>query len=126
MRQFFYFCIVGTIGFLADAGALYLLTRGLGLDLYSARLVSYLIAATVTWIFNRNFTFQVLTRPTWREWFAYLIANGLGAIANYSVYVLGITQFEQLRLYPVGAVAIGSVVGLAFNYIANRYVIFRR
>ena len=54
--QFLRFGLVGAVGFLVDVGVLYAM-HGLGLDLYTARVVSFLAAATFTWLGNRFFTF---------------------------------------------------------------------
>ncbi len=47
--EFLRFVIVGGIGFLVDGGVLMALTRGAGLDPYSARVVSFVCAASTTW-----------------------------------------------------------------------------
>jgi putative flippase GtrA len=51
------FGTVGGIGFLVDAGLLTALHGGAGLDPFSARLLSILAAALVTWRLNRRLTF---------------------------------------------------------------------
>ena len=53
-RQFLRFCIVGTIGFVVDAGSLYLIMATTGAGPYLARLFSFMMAASATWILNRN------------------------------------------------------------------------
>ena len=53
--QFFRFCLVGGVGFVVDAGSLWLLIDFGSMGLLSGRVVSYLIAATVTWALHRHF-----------------------------------------------------------------------
>ena len=74
--QFFRFSAIGAAGFLVDVSALYLL-NGLGFDLYSARVASFLCAATFTWLGNRLFTFRessAIRRASGREWLVYVVA----------------------------------------------------
>lgn len=122
--RFLRFCIVGAVGYLIDAGVLLLARDALGLDLYSGRLLSYLAAATATWFLNRRFTFAVARRATIREWAAYLLANGVGALVNYAVYAAAILASDTMRAWPALAVAAGSLAGLAVNYGANRFYVF--
>jgi putative flippase GtrA len=124
--QLLRFSAVGTVGFLVDAGILQgLLT--LGLDPYTGRLLSYLAAATTTWVFNRRFTFRIRGgEGLVREWLHYLVANGIGGLLNYATYTVLLLVSDLMRAWPVLAVAVGSGVGLTFNFVANKYVVFRR
>lgn len=127
LGQFFRFCAVGAIGFVADAGSLHFLVKVFDMGLYGGRVVSYLVAASVTWALNRRYTFQVQGKQAMgREWTVYLAANAIGAVINYGCYALAVTYFEPARDFPVIGVAAGSVAGLGFNFIANRYFVFRK
>ena len=55
------FLIVGTIGFIVDAGLLVLLMAAAGLGHYSAHVVSFMVAVCVTWWLNPTFTFRAPT-----------------------------------------------------------------
>src|SRR5215831_18594944 len=69
--QFLMFGTVGGIGFLADTATVYSLRRSLGL--YGAGMVAYVVAATVTWILNRVWTFRGLgSGPMHRQWARFL------------------------------------------------------
>jgi len=57
LAQLLRFAIVGTAGFGVDTIVLYFGLWVLGLGPYSARLISFLVAATATWFCNRVFTF---------------------------------------------------------------------
>ena len=125
--QFLRFCVVGGLGFGADAGILLALLRWTALGPYFGRIVSYLVAATLTWVLNRRFTFAATAgaRPH-REWVRYVLVNGLGGGLNYLVYVLCIRQSALFWQHPAWAVAAGSAVALIFNFTANKFVVFRR
>lgn len=124
--QFLRFAVVGTIGFIADASALQLLIKVIGMGLFSGRLVSFLFAATVTWILNRTYTFRAgNTGKRTGEWVRYVFVNGIGGVINYGVYAACILSFSVAREYPVLGVAVGSLVAMMFNFFANRHLVFR-
>jgi len=126
-REISRFAIVGAIGFVVDAGVLYLMLY-LGLGPYLGRIVSFLAAATATWALNRRFTFRHLIgkRASLREWLQYLLLMGLGFCANYGVYVLVLAVLENAgRLAPMIGVAAGSLAGMGVNFVTSR-TLFRR
>ena len=124
--QFLRFAVVGALAFLVDASVLQA-ALALGLDPYSGRLASYLCAATAAWAMNRRYTFRVPGREGLAgEWLAYLAANAIGGLVNYGTYVLALWLSGAVRTWPVLGVAAGSVAGLAFNFVVNKYWVFRR
>jgi putative flippase GtrA len=126
-REFLRFAIVGTVGFVVDAGVLYLMLY-LGLGPYLGRVVSFLTAATATWLLNRRFTFRHLVgkRASLQEWLHYLLLMGLGFCINYGVYVLTLHALESAgKLAPMLSVAAGSLAGMCINFATSR-TLFRR
>jgi putative flippase GtrA len=119
------FIAIGALGFCVDAG---LLTLFIAADtgLYSARLVSFPMAVTVTWYLNRIWTFRegATDRPT-REYVSYVAVQVVAALASFLLYaallrwVLG----ERAQM-AVPALAIGAVVGLVINYLGARVLVF--
>lgn len=124
LRQFIIFGIVGTVGFVVDAGVLYAgLAAGLGY--YGGRIVSYLCAATVTWALNRRFTFKTTATASKREWGKFVLLNLSGFAVNYGTYAACLEAHPLFTSYPVLAVAVGSVAGLFVNFGVNKYLVFR-
>lgn len=124
--QFVRFSLVGAGGFLVDVGVLYLL-RDAGLDLYSARAISFIAAATFTWLGNRFFTFGTGKKARGRltgEWFTYLAAMGLGGLVNYGVYATLITFWPLFHAHPWLAVAGGVGAGLLINFVFARRILY--
>jgi putative flippase GtrA len=126
--QMLRFGIVGGIGFLVDAGVLYaMLTLGLGP--YSGRVVSFLAAATTTFILNRSFTFRrdslSDTHPA-GEWLVYLGLMVIGGLVNYGTYAAAVALSEPVHRYPVIGVALGSVAGMAINFWTSKTMVFER
>ncbi len=125
-REFRAFCVVGTIGFIIDAGMVQLLVSRFGVNVLLARLPSYLTAVTVTWLLNRRFTFRVTARPASRaEWFKYVTVNSVGNGLNIGVYTLAVLTVDFLATFPFLAVAMGSAVGLAFNFTLSKTLVFK-
>ena len=122
--QFIRFCLVGTIGFITDAGILQLLFN-LEHNIYIARLISYTIAATVTWVLNTAYTFSNNTEKNTKTWFKYLILNTIGGVTNYLVFIMCINNLGTKSIYPVLSVVIGSITGLSINFLINKYFVFR-
>ncbi len=124
-RTFLRFSLVGGIGFLVDAGLLILLLETTGMGPFVARLFSYLGAATTTWALHRHHTFAEADRhdPA-RQWMRFVSVNAVGALINYGVYSALILSFDGFRAVPVAALAVASVLALAFNYAASRRFVF--
>jgi putative flippase GtrA len=119
------FSVVGVVAFVVDAAVLQGSLR-LGLDHYSGRLVSYLVAATAAWALNRHYTFRLAWgRGLLSEWAQYLVANAVGGLVNYSTYAVAVCLSAAVRDWPVLGVAAGSIAGLSFNFVANKYYVFR-
>jgi putative flippase GtrA len=127
IRQFMLFCVGGTIGFIVDAGILQLLVSGLAWDRFSGRLISFVTAATATWIFNRTFTFAGHRRHSlFGEWLRYVLAMSGGFACNFVAYSTLVLWFNLDGKWLIAAVAAGSVAGLGVNYAASRYWVYRK
>lgn len=123
-HQFIRFCMAGGIGFLVDAAVLEALSLCC-MEPLTARLVSYLAAATATWLLNRRYTFQMAGhRDLFGEWLRYLAANGLGWAVNYGAFVAALVLLEPVRQNPVLGVAIGSAAAIGINFLANKHFVF--
>ena len=124
--QFLRFALIGVGGFVVDALVLSAAIRFAGAGLYVGRLVSYLCAATFTWVMNRHFTFALRKgRNLTREWLTFLAANALGGAANYGVYASLVRSSAIAAEWPVIGVAAGSIAGLAINFTLSRHLVFR-
>ncbi len=123
---FFRFALVGTGGFVVDAGLLWLLLQA-GFDPYSGRIFSYIAAASFTFACNRIFTFVQHSRETvmWRQWALFLGVNLGGFALNYGAYVLLLLTVPLVAAYPLLGVAAGSLAGLLFNFSASKKWVFR-
>jgi putative flippase GtrA len=91
--------------------------------------ISFLLAATVTWALNRRFAFgdrQPLEGQTSRQYFQYLGAQSLGSLANMAVYAFLLWQCPRLQAMVVVPLGIGAVVGALMNYLLLDRWVFKR
>lgn len=124
--RFFRFAVIGTFGAGVDIAALYLAIDALGLGLYAGRVFSFACAVTFTFFANRSFTFQDAARqPLLRQWARFVTSQLLGLGANYAAYAALVTWWMFARDVPAIAVAVGALVGLAFNYTTASRLVFR-
>jgi putative flippase GtrA len=124
--QFLRFSIIGTAGYVVDVSVLYLM-HYLGMDLYSARIVSFIVAATSTWIGNRLYTFnsgKSSRKKLTSEWASYIAAMALGGLANYATYAMLITYLLIFRDHLWLAVAAATSVGLMINFMLARRILY--
>ena len=124
------FALVGGCGFVVDETILAILHYLVGLDSYTARAISIFCAATFTWWGNRNLTFAEHAatggaRELVREWFKFMLANGVGALVNYSTYTIIVTFAPRPFCNPLLATAAGVGVGLVLNFTLSKRFVFR-
>jgi putative flippase GtrA len=126
-REIALFAIGGIIGLAVDASIAQGLVRLAGWNVYTARVVSFLSAATVTWWWNRTHTFahRDSGRDRHAEWLHWMGLMALGAVVNNGVYVLAFKLFPGLHAWPAVAVAAGSAAGSVANFLLARTVLFR-
>ncbi|HJW41961.1 MAG TPA: GtrA family protein [Rhizomicrobium sp.] len=128
--RFLRFGAVGAAGFVVDLTVLWLMLHLAGFDPYSSRIVSIFCAMTFTWWGNRNLTFAEHAATgsgaeIAREWFKFMLANGLGALINYATYSLFVRFAPPPFSNPLVATAIGVGVGLIFNFVLSKRFVFR-
>lgn len=125
MKKLILFGFVGVAGFLVDALVLYLFKDYMGL--YGARLISFLAAVVTTWILNRQLTFRekssALSKK--KEFANYLFFMLFGGVVNYTAYSISVYNSSWIAQYPVIAVAIGSLCGLAVNFTTSSLFVFK-
>ena len=126
MRQFALFCVSGGLAFLLDAG----MTQGwvslASLDPWSARALSFPVAVTATWLFNRSITFRVAASGSLvAEWLRYVGTQLLGLSLNLAVYALIVSVSVTVARWPALAVGAGSIVGLFANFCGAKHVAFK-
>lgn len=126
-REVALFAVGGLGGLVIDAGIVQMLVSFGHWNPYLARVLSFLLAATFTWWWNRRYTFAARhsgrhARAEWLQWIALM---SMGAVVNYGVYALLLLNFPDLHRWPAPAAAAGSVVAALVNFSTARRVLFR-
>ena len=125
LNSFFRFGVVGAFGFCVDVSALYILMF-FGLDYFSGRVISFLLAVTFTWQLNRRFTFLIQNKFTLRqEAWRYFLASSFGGAINISIYSFVVLISNPLPFVPLIGVALGSIAGMCTNYFAAKNLVFQ-
>ncbi|PMS36931.1 putative flippase GtrA [Trinickia symbiotica] len=125
-RELTRFAVAGTLGFIVDAGVLYIALWA-GLGYYAGRAVSFLCAVWTTWQFNRRFTFTPSkSQSLLAEWGRYLVAMSAGGCANYASYSAVVTLLKPTSWLPLFAIAVGSIVGLMLNFVSAKWWVFKK
>jgi putative flippase GtrA len=124
MNRFMRFALIGGVGFVADAGMLYLLLNTTTLGVISARIGSIAFALLVTWQLNRWLTFGPSSRHVAVEGARY---GGIGmatSVVNFVVYSAVLWAVPGLTVFV--ALVIGSLAALAFSFFGYSRLVFDR
>ncbi len=118
------FGFVGAVGTGVNLGVLTLLTMlgaipklavagGIAVSLYS------------NFLLNRRFTFGYSRyQAFWPQFVGFIAASSLGSVVNYFTTL---KLHQSLPTMPIQAAAvIGIIVGMVFNYLSSRYMVFRK
>jgi len=125
-RSFAWFAVAGGLAFVVDVGVLALLREVLGV--YAARAVSFWLAATTTWLINRNISFagRPASGSLLNEYLRYLLLVLGGGAVNLAVYSLLAWRFAQTPLWLTVYVALGTLAGMVVNYLGMSRLLYRQ
>lgn len=123
------FAIAGGVGFAVDATVLTLLVDEAGWSPLPARLPSFLLAVSITWLINRYLTFSDRRALRWQatalEYWRYLLTQGFGALINLGIFALLLWLVPRWNALPVMALAVASACAMVFNYLVMQGFVFR-
>lgn len=122
LQKSYRFLFVGALGFLTDAGVLWLMTNTFRFDPYTGRLVSFAIAVVVTWILNSRFTFKIPQKRTKRHFGAYVTIQTSSFMMNYAIYSALVWQDIAV---PLLALALAAVIAMFYSFMAMNFWVFR-
>lgn len=124
MKKLLRFGIVGSVGFLVDAGILALLLAITPFGPFLSRAIAITIAMAATWYLNRRFTFGASRHSIVREGFRYGSVGLTSSLVNYLVYTALLVTFPPLQ--PLAALVISSIAAMAFSFFGYSRFVFRR
>ena len=126
LSSFVRFGLVGTVGFVVDAGVLQALVSLADWGPIEARAVSFPVAVLATWLLNRNITFRAaIDVPAHRSLARYVTVSLAGASMNFIVYTSLVFASSVMAAHPVVPLAIASGIALIVNYLGSKFFAFR-
>ncbi len=130
VRQFTKFFLVGAMNTLIDLGILNLLIFASGISFglwYSVfKGVSFLIATTNSYFWNKRWTFE----SSQKKFSQFLIISTIGfvinvGVASFLVNLIGPQASLTVKVWAnVGALA-GSAIGLMWNFLGYKFIVFK-
>lgn len=122
------FLVVGAIGVVVNLTVL-TLCQNLGASPAVAIACGISVSIVSNFALNRRFSFSYARDRSWTGQFvSFVVASGVGAVVNFFVAlylqsrVLAPTIPHSLQI----AALAGVIAGVAFNFTANRYFVFRK
>ena len=121
-RQFMKFCLVGMINTVVDFGVYLFFSRVIGLYFLLANILAILAAMTVSFILNKYWTFANLEKKIKTQYLKFALVNLVYFFLNNSIVLCLV---DYLNLYDLWAKVIAIIIGLFWNFFANRYWTFK-
>ena len=118
---FLRFLLVGSSGFIIDAGLTYLLIQLMNAA-WLARIPAIVLAMAFTWLANRYFTYEVRKGRSAKEAMCYAIVAIAMALINYLIYFV----LVRYGVWPVAAVTLATACQTIMSFHAYRYFVFRQ
>lgn len=119
------FILVGGIGFIIDAGGLYVMTLLTDWNEIIQRIPFFIVALLSTFALNSAFTFQNHTQNLFRSFCAYLSTNAVSQGFNFAIYSVLVLFIPFFTAQPVAAVFIGSAAAASVTYMLSKYWVFK-
>jgi len=121
--RLFKFACVGFAGFAVDTGTLALLHHVLGLDPYTARILSIALAIFTTWRLNRSVTFGRSDSGQVSEGARYYTVAVVTALVNFGIYSAILLLWTNA--WPVAAAVVATAVTMFMSYFGYSRLVFR-
>ena len=121
------FLAVGSSGVVVNLAMLTLLSH-LGAADGLALLGGIAVSVLTNFLLNRRFTFGYARRGKWwKQAAGYVVVTAIAAVFNYFVALLLIkTLLDGVALGLQIAAVFGIAAGMAFNFLGNRYFVFKK
>jgi dolichol-phosphate mannosyltransferase len=116
------FCVVGASGYLVNLAVYTLLLRGLGVHYIPAAILSFLVAVTNNYTWNRAWTFRRQRGPVVLQGMRFLVVSALALGANLLVLFV----LVEAGLGKIVAQAVAIVLVTPVNFVGNKLWSFRR
>jgi putative flippase GtrA len=121
--QIFKFGLIGTLNFLIDLSIYLLLTRKLSFYYILAHITAFLIANSISFIFNKSFAFQ--DKENNKIFLKYLKFLSFTIVSLLlSGLVLFITVY-YLKMFDIYGKILGTIVAAIWNFLMYKFIVFK-
>lgn len=125
LAEFVQFGIVGASGFAVDLLAYLGFQALIGLGHLPARAVSFWVAATWNWAWNRALTFSHRQRTSKLvQWPSFVLTSLLGFAINVGSYYVLTNYVPYFIEHRIPALVIGVLLGFGLNFLTARLLVF--
>ncbi len=121
-RHYGGFVTAGLAALATDAAMLMMLTNGLGVSPFIARIFSISIAMVASWLINRTVTFAVTASPTFAEFGRFAMVSWLAQAVNYGIFAA--VLLLRPETHPIVALIAASLVAMFVSYVGFRFGVF--
>jgi putative flippase GtrA len=115
------FCVVGATGYAINLAVYAALVHGAGLHYIPAAVISFLVAVTSNYLWNRIWTFRHQRGHVAYQGLRFLVVSSLALGAN----LIFLTGLVALGMAEVPAQAIAIVLVTPLNFVGNKLWSFR-
>lgn len=125
--HFLQFLVVGASGVVVNLLVLFLLLL-IGMAEAVALAGGIAVSLVTNFLLNRRFTFSYARdRNAWAQFVGFVGASAVGMVVNYGVALYLVTYVLPDRASSVYLAALAGIAsGMLFNFLGNRYVVFRK
>ena len=122
----FRFSLVGTLGFLVDAGVVLIFAKFLNIDPIFSRIPAWMAAVSTTYVFNINFTFSKKSssfeknHKAAKKYILYVLSQLSGGTINILVFSV-LVSFVGANWFV--SLVTGTLFGLMINFYGASIVI---
>ncbi len=115
-EQLLKFCVVGASGYAVNLAVFTFLVTGFGMHYLPAAALSFLVAVTNNYVWNRLWTFRAQRGSVAYQGMRFVVVSGLALGANLLILELLVSATDQ----PVLSQAIAIVLVTPVNFVGNK------
>jgi putative flippase GtrA len=139
VKRFLKFMVVGAIGAIVDFGVLNLLAHVLNIDLRIAGAISFSMAVTQNFLWNRFWTYpESKKHPFLSQYFQFFIINAMALVIRLPILTLLPKPFSGMIITLLhvsdrtaevlannAALGVAVIIAMFWNFFINRFVTYR-
>lgn len=129
------FFLVGTLNTFIDLGVLniFIWISGIATGFFYSvfKAVSFLVATTNSYFWNKFWTFEKREKPTSKEFFKFLIVTAFGllinvGVASFVVNVIGPQLELSEKIWATVGAIIAAFFAFVWNFLSSKFIVFKK